>query len=562
MTFLPIVQRELRIASRRSSTYWLRSLLALGVALIWFALLAVGNNGIPRNEIGKVLFIAIGILALSFCLLSGLFLTSDCLSHERREGTLGLLFLTDLRGYDVVCGKLMATSLPAFYGLLTILPVLALPLLMGGVSVGEFWRVALALVCTLAFSLCVGLLISAFCHETRQAMSTTLFTLTMATGVLPLVYFACDWLSRTTTWHGKLSHPVALLWPSPAYLYSRAFDSYFARRPGHIEFFTSFATLAALAFAALFIASLYLPRIWREGAESTSAGDRRTSRQLWRYGGAGFRVLRRCFLEENPIYWLSSRDRWPGVVACATLGSLFTLWLVFMAGTFSSRRAGNAFFFSMSLIVAFACHLAVKWQVAVEASRRFSEDRQSGALELLLVSPLSIERLLEGQRRALLGTFVAPLVLALLSNAGFFWWLVLVNPMHMGGDEGSVFCEAILGGAVLLLADYYALSWVGMLMGYRKRRHHIAIGFTLARILVPPWLGIFLLWFLGASGALNGSGAVMLFMILWHGAGFMLDMISAIWAREELLRTLRENPYSEIKPEVLPRNPLSNIARA
>ena len=29
-------------------------------------------------------------------------MTADCLSEEKREGTLGLLFLTDLRGYDIV----------------------------------------------------------------------------------------------------------------------------------------------------------------------------------------------------------------------------------------------------------------------------------------------------------------------------------------------------------------------------------------------------------------------------------------------------------------------------
>ena len=562
MTFLPIVQRELRIASRRRSTYWLRSLLGLGVAFIWFALLAAGNHGIPPAEMGKDLFIAIGILALVFCLLSGLFLTSDCLSLERREGTLGLLFLTDLRGYDVVCGKMMATSLPAFYGLLTILPVLALPLLMGGVSAGEFWRVALVLVCTLTFSLCLGLVISAFCRETRQAMSTTLFMLTFATGVLPLVYFVCDWVSRTTPWHGRLSHPVALLWPSPAYLYSRAFDNYFARRPGHFDFLASFFTVAALALTALLLASLYLPRIWREGAEAASAGNSRTWRQRWRFGGAGFRALRRCFLQENPIYWLSSRDRWPHAVASGTLGLLFILWLGFMGGTLTGRNSSASFCFSMSLFIAFAAHLAVKWHVAVEASRRFSEDRQSGALELLLVSPLSVERLLEGQRRALLGIFFAPIALALLTNAGFFWWLVLVNPMHMGGDDGSIFCEVILGGAALLLADYYALSWVGMLMGYRKRRHHIAIGFTLARILVLPWLGILFLWFLGIAGGITSSGAAMFFLLLWHGAGFVLDLISAIWAREELLRTLRENPYSEMKLELLPQRPLSKIAPA
>ena len=78
-----------------------------------------------------MVFTGVGVVAFGFALLSGLFLTSDCISEEKREGTLGLLFLTDLTGYDVVFGKLAATSLHVFYAMVAIFPVLAIPLLMG-----------------------------------------------------------------------------------------------------------------------------------------------------------------------------------------------------------------------------------------------------------------------------------------------------------------------------------------------------------------------------------------------------------------------------------------------
>src|SRR5256714_2166981 len=148
MTFLPIVERELRVSARRRSTYWLRFFLVLGALVLWFFLF-VSSGNFAVSPRGKMLFVALGFLALGFGLLAGIFLTADCLSEEKREGTLGLLFLTPLRGYDVVLGKLIANSLPAIYGLLAIVPLLALSLLMGGVTAGEFWRVALVLVTTL-----------------------------------------------------------------------------------------------------------------------------------------------------------------------------------------------------------------------------------------------------------------------------------------------------------------------------------------------------------------------------------------------------------------------------
>ena len=114
VTFLPIVERELRVASRQRSTFWTR-LIAAVVALIiavGFLVISYWQSFIFGPTIlGKALFGVLTWLSLGVALSAGLFFTADCLSEEKREGTLGFLFLTDLRGYDVVLGKLLATSL-------------------------------------------------------------------------------------------------------------------------------------------------------------------------------------------------------------------------------------------------------------------------------------------------------------------------------------------------------------------------------------------------------------------------------------------------------------------
>ena len=58
MTFLPIVARELRVASRRPGTYWVRSGAALGLIVIgtWFFLMKPGQ---PPQEIAMGLFLHI-----------------------------------------------------------------------------------------------------------------------------------------------------------------------------------------------------------------------------------------------------------------------------------------------------------------------------------------------------------------------------------------------------------------------------------------------------------------------------------------------------------------------
>src|SRR4030095_14966809 len=107
------------------------------------------------------------------CLVPGLFLTADCLSSEKREGTLGLLFLTDLKGQDVVLGKLIATSIQTIGGVIAVIPSLALPVLVGGVGGSELWRVPLVLIDTIFLSLAVGMFWSAACRDEHVNLLAT-----------------------------------------------------------------------------------------------------------------------------------------------------------------------------------------------------------------------------------------------------------------------------------------------------------------------------------------------------------------------------------------------------
>src|SRR5436190_15785009 len=145
MTLFPIVERELRLAARRKSTFRIRAWTAILAIFICFISMLILWASSGRRSIGQPLFVYLTSYAFGLCLLAGVFLTADSLSEEKREGTLGLLFLTDLHGYEVVLGKFMATLLSAFYALLTLLPITGLPLLLGGVTGGEYWRTALAL---------------------------------------------------------------------------------------------------------------------------------------------------------------------------------------------------------------------------------------------------------------------------------------------------------------------------------------------------------------------------------------------------------------------------------
>src|SRR5262252_1292010 len=101
MTPLPIVERELRTAARRPAAWRSRILVVLGAFVVWgFLLFTIQVGTVTRGFYGQALFDGLAGLLFLHALLAGALTLADSVSEEKREGTLGFLFLTDLRGRD------------------------------------------------------------------------------------------------------------------------------------------------------------------------------------------------------------------------------------------------------------------------------------------------------------------------------------------------------------------------------------------------------------------------------------------------------------------------------
>lgn len=524
MTFLPIVERELRASARRPATHWLRFFAALAAIFIWGVVVTCVPRSVAVPQLSQILFLSTGLLALGFCLMAGVFLTADCVSVEKREGTLGLLFLTDLKGYDVVFGKLAATSVESVYGLLATFPVLALPLLLGGVTGGEFSRVVLVLLLTLFLSLALGLFVSTISREARQALTATFLGIVVMSGIFPALW----WLQEMAFRRNPIGD--VLLLPSPANAFRLAFHQFYDTRRGATEFCVSIGLMAGLGIVLLVLSALLLPRRWQEKGEPPRTKP--SILPMLRLPGT-----RSGLLEANPFQWLAGRDERAGGLAIFVFITAGALWAAFMFGSFVARIEKEAF--TGAMFTAYGLHVVWKCVLAVAASRRFSEDRLSGALELLLVTPLSPGSYLSGQRAALKKSFRKSKALLALMNLAM---LLLQTTLDMSDHDHATFTLIFLGGIVLLFSDAFALSWIGMEMGLRGKRHHRAVLAALGRVLLPSWLAVFLLVFAGISGpgARMTNATFTGIIAFWFAFSFVVDLMMGLRARRRLQIHFRE----------------------
>src|SRR5688572_5740967 len=120
----PIAERELRVAARSPRIYRGRLLAGIifGVMTGW---LLWATPGIFTMNQAGIVYGFVTNIALMMCMFASS-ATADAISSEKRAGTLGFLFLTDLKGADVVFGKLAASGLMSMYGLLAIIPMISM----------------------------------------------------------------------------------------------------------------------------------------------------------------------------------------------------------------------------------------------------------------------------------------------------------------------------------------------------------------------------------------------------------------------------------------------------
>jgi len=461
MTVLPLVGRELRVRARSPAGYWTRFAAALAGMLVCVPILTMYRGAmLNQAQLGVAAFDGLVVAAFILCCFCG-FLTVDGISRERREGTLGLLFLTRVRALDVLLGNFGAAGIASLCALAAFVPVLIVPVLAGGVSGGEAVRKVLALFDTMLLSLAAGLWASARGREWLSSAQSAALVLVVVIFVPALLGLLIPLGFRLP--HGWLPGPLSAL--------SAAGDVAYRKSPA--PYWISIGVVHAISWLLMISAGSRLRRAWRREED----GPPRLR----------IKFVKRAPLKktEAPLQWLMRGQRgikgvvWAGAFVRAFSFLVTWVFIVFI-------RVGAYPYFSWG--VGLAASLVGNCFFAWAASRFFVEARRSGEFELLMTTPEGARTMVASQWKWLKEVFFWPTVLLAVP------WTVVMN-FGFSRSYPSFYVFWQLFSVANTLGGVVALIWTGMWFGWSERSQARAVvRIVLAAAGAPYLLGTLVSW--------------------------------------------------------------------
>ena len=383
--------------------------------------------------------------------------TADAVSRERREGTLVLLYLTELRSLGIVVGKAFVHMLRAVSLFLTMAPWLMLPVVFGGVGLRD---IAMALMLDFASVLlaqAAGLLASTIPRDwLKSVILAEVFAMILLLTMLHVHGGILGKAVRVGTPSG-LTPGTRAFWNGGLSVFSQFYDlgrgetSRIARTSQLIEFTTNgsfrepeywygrfgpvapetnwqsiwtrltpaghgfwfrgvagmVVTAGLVLMAATWIGAWRVRRSWQDApAHGLVLGLRRRF-LLPRFGVRALnRNLSRA-LTANPIGWLQHYSPSARMVKWTWCLFIILVEIIFSANPADLYAAQAGLGLLLLLGLTFS------------ATGSFREELETGAFELLLVTPLRERQIIAGRVRGIWRQFLPAI---LVYGAGAFIW--------------------------------------------------------------------------------------------------------------------------------------------
>jgi len=523
----PILDKELRVASRRFRYYALRvgyaGALMFLILVTWTSAMHTGSAVVLASrmpEVAKTVTTAITWLQFGVAQVLAIVLLSSAVSEELRKGTLSALMTSPISSFQIIVGKLLSRLLQVLMLLAMSLPALAILRLLGGVS----WNYVLAGGCvTLTTALCAGALslwLSTHCRYGSKVVSTAV--------LIALAFYIAPWgillwlgsrqivnlgVARTVN---SVVNPFHALYAATVELWTPLGGPAGVSQPWLLNSLTMLGL--SLVLLALAIRRVRKAAVADMGGkrESVAAAAGRVVGRLLRSKGIAVRIDRPIrHVTGSPIIWKETRrGLWYGwsvsdiVVCTIALACVIVPLAVFGLAAGSEPVAGVAMFLAWMLSV------LVLVRLAVDCAGNVPREREARTWPILLTTLLDDKEIVYGKAKAAL-LRSAPLLITLVAIhlSGLIALVPTGGLSIMGSMAGLSFMSQIV--SVLLVVGLG--SCFGMYIKTRSAAVvvtiviYLAMKYMVGALLIP--MAMIVLMGAGRYGTAGGWGMLPLMVI-------------------------------------------------
>ena len=521
MNLATVISRELRVQSRRRAVY-LQRILFTGVALAACCWAYFDESGSGQGIAMLVWTTASTMILFGF---GAALAVSDSISGERRENTLGLLLLTPLKSRDVLLGKVISSGSHFLLCLLAVFPVLALPILSGGVNWEEVARQCLNVLVVVGFGMAVGVFWSVIFKEAKSSAVVGLFSLLLLS-TLPICLIVLSLISREGTGRNEGPSLFEILIAGPVFMVPLALSSVlqaesvlaYAVSVGGVVLMTLVFMGAALyAFRIVWKREMDPRPVKLERAPSIKKKGKLGIKREWivptmqrtsalefpDHTGA-YEQLGRAYTGDQPYI----RTIIPLLVAAC-------LMFTWGAATLDEPYLKSPFSgFAVVSLVLLECF--VRFAIAIEAPRQVFSDKSSGMLELILTTPVRHIEVVSGLLKPFGGAHGGKTMA--LCACHLINWMAILGSTSIpiwGVRSGDLGAHALihLGLAISVPFEMKALHRVGVALGLRCKSQLLASVQAFVEGCVLPLLVLFLMVALFESHVMT--------ILIWHLLRFL-----------------------------------------
>ncbi|HET6323989.1 MAG TPA: ABC transporter permease subunit [Planctomycetaceae bacterium] len=443
---LPVLVKDLTELAAQRRTYIIRFVYGLVLfvssGLLFYANLGIGASA--RQTLGRgatyfAILLALQILAMYLVIP---LMTAGAIAAERQRETLVLLLLSPLTPWQIILQKYLSRMTPVLSFVFLSFPLLAITYTFGGVTVAELILGIVVLVFVCLELGAFGIMCSAWCATTAQALGATYV------GALLFPWFCsgvCCTLPAAGRWgSANVSHVAAVVAAG----------------------FCVFSTAACLTIAETVLAGRAFVTANRSVPPLFRLIDRLFEALNTVAGGVVLLRDRPSLPEREPIRWRETRKRTFGTPRYLTRVLLAIELPVMVLAPAIRLSAAPAVQDRGLLLVLGLTWMSALLLVGVFAASVISQERSRRTLTVLLISPLTGRQILE-QKLAGVDRLMAVVALPLASLMLFeFWW--------RSPTAGAY----LLLSAATLAVYLPCVKWLAVGLGLRMRTQLIAVVVT------------------------------------------------------------------------------------